>query len=169
MSILIENEHDYQLDFDYQKVAEDVIEATLTMEHCPYEAQVNITLVDDESIADINREFRGIDKATDVLSFPMIEFTKPAEYDIILGGNASYFELDSEELLLGDIIISIPTAIRQAREYGHDMTREYAFLIAHSVLHLLGYDHIDEQEANDMEKKQETILKKLGITRDGIK
>ena len=169
MSILIENEHDYQLDFDYQKVAEDVIEATLTMEHCPYEAQVNITLVDDESIADINRKFRGIDKATDVLSFPMIEFTKPAEYDIILDGNASYFELDSEELLLGDIIISIPTAIRQAREYGHDMTREYAFLIAHSVLHLLGYDHIDEQEANDMEKKQETILKKLGITRDGIK
>lgn len=165
MSVLIENELNYQFDFDYQKIAEEVVEATLILESCPYEAEVNITLVDDETILGINKEFRGISTPTDVLSFPMLEFTKPANYDILKNNGALYFHPDSGELILGDIVISIPTVMRQAKEYEHKIKREYAFLLTHSTLHLLGYDHLDKQEAQEMEEKQDKILEKLKIAR----
>ena len=165
MNVLIENEHHYQFDFDYIKVANDVIAGVLTMENCPYEAEVNIALVDDETICAINEEFRSINKPTDVLSFPMLEFTKPSNYDILSGDGVSYFHPDSGELMLGDIVISIPTTIRQAQEYEHGLKREYAFLIAHSMLHLLGYDHLRAQDAKEMETKQEKALEQLKITR----
>ena len=115
MSVLIENEHNYQFDFDYQQVAIAVVDTALTVEICPYEAEVSITLVDDESIAKINNDFRGINNPTDVLSFPMLEFTKPANYDILDGDEASYFHPDSGELILGDIVISIPTDRKSTR------------------------------------------------------
>ena len=165
MSVLIENEHDYQFDFDYQNVAKTVVETVLATEKCPYEAGVNIDLIDDEEILAINKDFRGINDSTDVLSFPMLEFPKPADYDILKGGGAPFFDHDSGELILGDVAISIPTMLRQAKEYEHGVKREYAFLIAHSVLHLLGYDHMDEKETRVMEEKQEAILNKLKITR----
>ena len=165
MSVLMDNELKFQFDFDYIQVANDVVDTTLATEDCPYAAEVNITLVDDDTILELNKEFRDIAKPTDVLSFPMLEFPKPADYDILNDSAKLYFHPDSGELILGDIVISVPTAIRQAQEYKHAIKREYAFLIAHSMLHLLGYDHLAEQEAKQMEEKQEKILKKLTITR----
>lgn len=165
MSVLIENEHNYQFDFDYEKTAKEVALTTLAMEECPYETEINIDLVDDEEIRDINKEFRDIDSPTDVLSFPMLEFPKPANYDILESDDAPYFNPDSGELLLGDIVISIPAVMRQAKEYEHGIKREYAFLLTHSMLHLLGYDHLEPQEAKAMDEKQEEVLTKLQITR----
>ena len=137
MTIDFSNEQEQTFDFDFLGVAEDVMEVVLDQEKCPYEAQISLVLTDDDTIHSTNREFRGIDRPTDVLSFPMIDFPAPADYSI-LEQDDSYFHPESGELLLGDIMISIPRAIEQAREYGHSLKREYAFLIAHSMLHLLG-------------------------------
>ena len=164
MTIDFSNEQEQTFDFDFLGVAEDVMEVVLDQEKCPYEAQISLVLTDDDTIHSTNREFRGIDRPTDVLSFPMIDFPAPADYSI-LEQDDSYFHPESGELLLGDIMISIPRAIEQAREYGHSLKREYAFLIAHSMLHLLGYDHMEENERLLMEQKQEQALKYLHIER----
>ncbi|MCI6043630.1 rRNA maturation RNase YbeY [bacterium] len=164
MTIDFSNEQEQTFDFDFLGVAEDVMEVVLDQEKCPYEAQISLVLTDDDTIHSTNREFRGIDRPTDVLSFPMIDFPAPADYSI-LEQDDSYFHPESGELLLGDIMISIPRAIEQAREYGHSLKREYAFLIAHSMLHLLGYDHMEENERLLMEQKQEQALQSLHIER----
>lgn len=164
MTIDFSNEQEQTFDFDFLGVAEDVMEVVLDQEKCPYEAQISLVLTDDDTIHSTNREFRGIDRPTDVLSFPMIDFPAPADYSI-LEQDDSYFHPESGELLLGDIMISIPRAIEQAREYGHSVKREYAFLIAHSMLHLLGYDHMEENERLLMEQKQEQALQSLHIER----
>ena len=165
MSVLIENEKEYTFSFDYQEVAEEVADKILELEECPYEVEINLILTDNEEIRKINLECRQIDKETDVLSFPMIDFTKPASYDILENSLNPCFHPGSGELMLGDILISIPKAREQAKEYGHELKREYAFLIAHSVLHLLGYDHMEPEEEKMMEEKQEAVLQKLKITR----
>ena len=164
MTIDFSNEQEQTFDFDFLGVAEDVMEVVLDQEKCPYEAQISLVLTDDDTIHSTNREFRGIDRPTDVLSFPMIDFPAPADYSI-LEQDDSYFHPESGELLLGDIMISIPRAIEQAREYGHSVKREYEFLIAHSMLHLLGYDHMEENERLLMEQKQEQALQSLHIER----
>lgn len=164
MTIDFSNEQEQTFDFDFLGVAEDVMETVLDQENCPYEAQISLVLTDDDTIHSTNREFRGIDRPTDVLSFPMIDFSAPADYSI-LEQDDSYFHPESGELLLGDIMISIPRAVEQAREYGHSVKREYAFLIAHSMLHLLGYDHMEDDERLLMEQKQEQALKYLHIER----
>lgn len=164
MTIDFSNEQEQTFDFDFLGVAEDVMEVVLDQEKCPYEAQISLVLTDDDTIHSTNREFRGIDRPTDVFSFPMIDFPAPADYSI-LEQDDSYFHPESGELLLGDIMISIPRAIEQAREYGHSLKREYAFLIAHSMLHLLGYDHMEENERLLMEQKQEQALQSLHIER----
>ena len=94
----------------------------------------------------------------------MIPFETPAGYDIV-EEDESYFDLDTDELLLGDIMISVPKVFAQAEEYGHSVTREFCFLVAHSMLHLLGYDHMTPGEAAVMEAKQAKALEELGITR----
>lgn len=118
----------------------------------------------DEEIREMNREFRDIDRATDVLSFPMIAYESPADF-AFLEEDESCFDPDTGELMLGNIVISKQKVVEQAEEYGHTVEREYAFLIAHSMLHLLGYDHMEEEERAVMEKKQREILDGLGITR----
>lgn len=125
---------------------------------------MNLVLTDNSGIHEVNRQFRGIDAPTDVLSFPMIPFETPADYQI-LDQDESFFDLDTEELLLGDIMISAERVISQAEDYGHSIKREFCFLVAHSMLHLLGYDHMVPEEAAIMEQKQEAALEKLGITR----
>ena len=95
----------------------------------------------------------------------MVDFPAPADYSV-LEDDDSCFDPESGELLLGDIMISIPKAVEQAEAYGHSVKREYAFLVAHSMLHLLGYDHMTPEEAAVMEAKQEEVLQRLGITRD---
>ncbi len=164
MTVDFENEQEQSFDFDFQEVASQVIETVLDQEQCPYEAQVSLVLTDDETIHRTNLEFRKIDRATDVLSFPMVDFPAPAEYSV-LEEDETCFHPESGELLLGDIMISIPRAVEQAQSYGHSIKREYAFLVAHSMLHLLGYDHMEEEERQIMEEKQEQALQKLHIAR----
>lgn len=164
MTVNLENEQERELPFDCYAVALQVVEQVLEQENCPYEAEVELLLVDDAEIHRINLEQRQMDRPTDVLSFPMVEYPTPADYSG-LEDDDSAFDPDSGELLLGDIVISVERAYAQAEEYGHGIKREYAFLIAHSMLHLLGYDHMEPEEAAVMEKKQEQALHALGITR----
>ena len=164
MRIYLENEGDLELDLNYQEVAQRVGDAGLDYEQCPYESEVELLLTMDEEIREMNREFRDIDRATDVLSFPMIAYESPADF-AFLEEDESFFDPDTGELMLGNIVISKQKVVEQAEEYGHTVEREYAFLIAHSMLHLLGYDHMEEEERAVMEKKQREILDGLGITR----
>lgn len=165
MTIDFENEQEQIFDFDFLEVAEQVINGVLNQEECPYEVEVSLVLTTDEEIHKTNKEFRNIDRPTDVLSFPMVDFAAPAEYDF-LEEDDSYFHPESGELMLGDIMISIPRAVEQAAEYGHSIKREYAFLIAHSVLHLLGYDHMNDEERIVMEEKQRQVMHTLKIARE---
>ena len=165
MTLIYEKEYDKNLDIDYEVVADKVINAALDYEKCPYEAEISLTLTDNNSIMEINRKFRNIDNPTDVLSFPMIEYERPGEFDF-LEEMDECFNPETGELILGDIVISLDKVEEQAKSYGHSVTREYAFLIAHSMLHLMGYDHMVPEEAEVMESRQEAILKSVGIGRD---
>ncbi|MCR5468355.1 MAG: rRNA maturation RNase YbeY [Lachnospiraceae bacterium] len=164
MTLNLEEEVKIEFDFDYKEVARVVIEEALDEENFPFEAEVSLTLVDNERIHEINKEFRGIDRPTDVLSFPLIEYNEAGVFDHI-EDNDDNFNPDTGEAMLGDIIISQPKVFEQAESYGHSVKREYAFLITHSMLHLMGYDHMTEEEAKVMESKQKLILDKLEITR----
>ena len=164
MTLQIDYETDRDIGIEYEELAKKVVQKVLDMEGCPYDAQVNLVLTDNEEIERVNTEFREIHAPTDVLSFPMIPFETPADYAIV-EEDQSYFDLDTDELLLGDIMISVDKVFAQAEEYGHSVTREFCFLVAHSMLHLLGYDHMTPEEAVVMENKQRTALDELGITR----
>ena len=113
----------------------------------------------------MNREYREVDRPTDVLSFPQVEYETPADFSWAEEHEVDCFDPDSGELLLGDIVISADKVAAQAEEYGHSRRREYAFLIAHSMLHLMGYDHMTETEAADMERRQKEILEGIHIPR----
>lgn len=166
MTSYIENETDVIFPFSIEETVEKVMEAVLESEECPYEATINVLLTDNEGIREFNREHRQIDSATDVLSFPNIEYEEPADFSHVEEEEADCFDPDSGELILGDIIVSVDKVKEQAVNYGHSELREFAFLIAHSMLHLCGYDHMEEGEAAVMEAKQSQILETLGITRD---
>ena len=138
MTIQIDYETDRQLDIDYTTLANKVAQQILDSENCPYEASVNLVITDNEEIKRVNAEFRNINAPTDVLSFPMIPFETPADYSVVEDQD-EYFDLDTDELLLGDVMISVDRVFSQAEEYGHSTEREFGFLFAHSMLHLLGY------------------------------
>ncbi len=152
--------------FDVEEVVQSVAKSVLDLEGCPYEACVNVLVTDNEGIREFNRQYRNIDRETDVLSFPNVDFEVAGEFVIEEEREADYFDPDSGELVLGDIILSVNRIKEQAESYGHSQKREFAFLVAHSMLHLCGYDHMEEAEAAVMEAKQEETLQKLGITRD---
>lgn len=168
MTILMEKETDDTLDFDYEKILKKVIIKSIEQEQCPYECEVNLTFTDNNGIRELNRDFRELDVPTDVLSFPMVDYEAAADFSILENDEAlaMYFNPESGELLLGDIVISLERAKEQAHEYGHSLKREICFLTAHSMLHLMGYDHMTDEEREVMERKQEEILNALGITRD---
>lgn len=160
-------ESEEQLPFDPQPLFEKVAEEVLRSEGCSCDVQVSVSLVDDEEIRERNREFRGIDSVTDVLSFPLVPFPAPADFRFLETEEAAdCFDPDTGELCLGDIVLACQRGKQQAAEYGHSQTREFAFLTAHSMLHLLGYDHETEEEAAVMEARQEAVLQSLGITRE---
>ena len=155
MTIDISYETDIELNIPYEDIVRQMVVAALDYENCPYEAEVSVTVVDDKEIQEINKIYRNIDKATDVLSFPMYQYEKAADFDNL---DDSAFNPESGELLLGDIVISAEKVTAQAKEYGHSKEREFAFLLVHSMLHLLGYDHMEEEERLVMESKQKEIL-----------
>ena len=166
MNLVIEKETDDSFDFDYEEAAKSIIDQALDYLNCPYEVQLNLTLTDNEGIHAINKEYRQIDRPTDVLSFPLVDYPEPNVFPKSIEDDAEdYFDLDTGELMLGDIIISVEKCKEQAKEYGHSELREYSFLIVHSMLHLFGYDHMEDDERAVMEEKQREILDKAGITR----
>lgn len=165
MSFYLEEEAKVPFAFDYEALAKKVIEFCLDYSGFPYEAEVNLTLTDNAGIHAINREYREIDRPTDVLSFPMLEYEIPGNFAFLDEENNDDFNPDTGEALLGDIIISVDKVLEQAENFGHSIEREYAFLITHSMLHLFGYDHMEEEEAKVMEEKQKDILSQLNILR----
>lgn len=166
MTSYVENETKIELPFDMKDILDKIMDAVMEMEKCPYETSVNLLLTDNEGIRYYNREYRDIDKETDVLSFPNIAFEKEGDFSHVEDAQADCFDPDSGELLLGDIILSVDRIQEQSKEYEHSLLREFAFLTAHSMFHLCGYDHMVPEEATVMENKQEEILRKLGITRE---
>ncbi len=165
MSLYLEEEGSLELAFDAEALALQVIDSALDYLECPYEAEVNLLLTMDAEIQEMNRMHRNIDASTDVLSFPMIDFAFVPDMDA-LEDMDECFHPESGELMLGDIVISKEHVYAQAEAYGHSTKREYAFLIAHSMLHLFGYDHMVDEERVEMERMQEEILERIHITRD---
>ena len=147
MTLYFEEEGEYMLPLECRKTAEEVIEAALDIIGCPYEAEVSILLTMNDQIQEMNTEFRGIERPTDVLE------------------REDCFNPETGELSLGDIVISKEKVTAQAEEYGHSILREYAFLIVHSVLHLTGFDHMEEKERKTMEEKQKEIMDCINILR----
>ncbi len=164
MTLYYEEEGSLTLPFTCRELAKRVAEEALDYIGCPYEAEVNLLLTMNEQIQELNSDFRGINKPTDVLSFPLVEYERAGEFGF-LEEYCECFEPESGELLLGDIVVSKEKVFSQAEEYGHSVEREFAFLIAHSVLHLCGYDHMEEEERLLMERMQREILEKLDILR----
>lgn len=155
------------LDIPWEEIIRSVIDAALDQEGCPYEAEVSVTITDADEVHRINKEFRDIDRTTDVLSFPMCEYEEPANFDFLEEDDAyDCFNPGTGELLLGDIILSVQKIREQAAEYGHSITRELAFLTAHSMLHLMGYDHMTESDRILMEERQRMLMDTLNITRE---
>ena len=164
MTINIDKEVDIKFDFDENEYVERVINAAMDYADCPYEAEVNVLFTDNEGIHEMNREYREIDRPTDVLSFPMVEYEIPGNFDA-LEEMVDCFHPETGELLLGDIVLSYDKIREQAAEYGHSELRELCFLVAHSMLHLFGYDHMEEEEREQMEQMQRDILSGLNILR----
>ena len=165
MSFYLEEETEVKFEFNYRKLAEQIVEFCLDYAKFPYEAEVNLTLTDNAGIHAINKEFREIDRPTDVLSFPMLNYETPGDFAFLDEEDSDDFNPDTGEALLGDIVISVEKVVEQAESYGHSIEREYAFLITHSMLHLFGYDHMEEDEAKVMEAKQREILTEMNILR----
>ncbi len=165
--VVIEENIEFETDFDKDAIAGEVVDYILKKENCPWDVEVDILITDSDEVQDYNREYRDIDKTTDVLSFPNIDWEAPADYSSVdeQEFNASSFNPETDLPILGEICLNKDRIISQADEYGHSIKREYAFLIAHSMLHLLGYDHMEEDEASVMEDKQKEYLSQLGINR----
>lgn len=158
VEFILENETQEELSETAIDELRLVCEEIMKNEDCNFDAQISFTFTDNEGICEINREYRGIDRPTDVLSFPMLEFDGEVDAE---------FETEDGMVLLGDIVISLERAREQAEELNHSLRRELAFLTAHSMLHLLGYDHVDDEEGEaQMIEKQNKALNSLGITRD---
>lgn len=165
MTVLFEEEGEVILPIEKPSgLAKKVIETASDYVGCPYEIEVNLLLTVNEEIREMNRQFREMDKPTDVLSFPMIDYEVAGDFRFLEEAE-DCFHPETGELILGDIVISKEKVLAQAEEYGHSVEREYAFLIAHSMLHLFGYDHMEEEERIVMEEKQREILERLQILR----
>ena len=166
MSVNIENEYG-DIDIkNYEDVITSIVQASLEFVGCPYPCEVNVLLTDNDSIHEINNQQRNIDRATDVLSFPLIDYTIPGNFDGLEDSRCDYFDLTTDELLLGDIVISIDKVYEQATEYNHSKTRELAFSCSPQHAPFVRYDHMEDDERRVMEEMQEKILTMKGYTRD---
>lgn len=164
--IYLENDTSIEFDFDFNEIANSVVDATLKELKCPFECEVDILLTDNASIHEYNLETRNIDRPTDVLSYPNLFFEEEGIYEMSLNDINALINPENNKIVLGQIIISLEKVIEQADEFGHSKKREFAFLVAHSMLHLSGYDHMEKDEAQRMENMQRVILDKIGLTRD---
>ncbi|SEF74194.1 probable rRNA maturation factor [Caloramator fervidus] len=161
MVFIENNQQKIQVTDEIINLIKEVIERAIRYENIDFKYEVNVYLVDNELIREYNRDYRNIDKETDVLSFPMIDFNKREKYKV----EKTDFDPETNCVLLGDIVLSLEKALEQSKEYGHSFEREIAFLTVHSVLHLLGYDHEKEEERIVMRNKEEDILKSMSLVR----
>ena len=145
-----------------EKVIQKAIEASLAEEKVEAAVQLSVTIVSEEEIRQLNADFRQIDRVTDVLSFPLIEYGERLPAEEI---QEAEVDPDTGEVCLGDIVLCYPVAVRQAAEYGHSIEREMGFLTVHSMLHLMGYDHMEPEEERIMIEKQKKILEGIGLVR----
>ncbi len=165
MTVYFEDEVLLSFDFDVKKQLNTVISFVTDYVKCPYDVEVSVTMVDKAAIRGVNEEFRGVQGETDVLSFPMMEYDAPADFDGPSFQNSMTVSPETGELMLGDIMLCSEVIREQAKEYGHSELREFSFLVVHSMFHLFGYDHIAEQDRLQMEEEQRTIMNMLGIGR----
>lgn len=144
----------FPISYSLKRLIRRAVIASLDYEGFANEIEVSVTFVDNEGIRALNAQYRGIDRATDVLSFPLIDFE---------GGDAP--AADEPRIMLGDVVLSLERASEQAEEFGHSLRREVAFLTVHSMLHLLGYDHeLGDEEDADMRRRQREILDGMGLS-----
>ena len=168
MTFYFENEVEASFDFDCEEILAQVIQCVLELEKCPYEVQVNVLLTDLNGIWEFNRTYRQVDNPTDVLSFPNISFEAVSDFSIVEKSSEDYFDPDSGELILGDIILCADKIKEQALDFGHSFQRELAYLTVHSFLHLMGYDHMEDEEKAEMRALEKEIMKKLGIFKNEV-
>ena len=156
LKIYFENEQDkLPLTYKLKMLVREAVEATLDLENYQNTAEVSITFTDNEGIHELNKKYREVDRPTDVLSFPLFDYE----------GTCEEPPVDEMMNMLGDIVISLERAKEQAEEFGHSFEREVAFLTAHSMLHLLGYDHeLGEEEDKEMREKQSIVMDMLGLS-----
>ena len=155
MIYFLNDQEKFKITYAQKMLVRRAVEATLDYEGYKNNAEVSVTFTDNEKIQKINNEFRGIDKPTDVLSFPLTDYE-----------SADVPFVDDLDGSLGDIVISLERAKEQAEEFGHSFDREIAFLTVHSMLHLLGYDHVNNGlEAVRMREKEEYVLTQIGLPR----
>lgn len=151
---------------DLYQIVEQIAEYSLKQEGLIIDWELSITLVDNETIKDINSKFRNIDSATDVLSFPMLDYHPGKVFKECFSNNSfKDADLDEGKLVLGDIVLSLERALEQSIEYNHGFLREVCYLTVHSILHLLGYDHMESLDKENMRTREEEILKKFDLSR----
>ena len=162
-----ENRHDkLEVTENFIERLSNVCDFALKEEGVECQYQISLLFVDNEEIREINNETRNIDRATDVLSFPMLDFEdKKVFNEMYLNYDFDETFKDGDELILGDMVLSLERALEQSEEYGHSYEREVSYLVVHSILHLLGYDHMEEDDKKRMRKREEEILNKLQIRR----
>lgn len=152
MEIILDDRQDkIKVNEELMEKIEDIIVECLHHEGYDDNYEVSLSFVDNKEIHQLNKDFRGVDRATDVLSFPLL---------------SDEFDVEYEEESLGDIVISLERALEQSVEYNHSFEREVCFLVCHSMFHLLGYDHDNDENTKEMREKEEHVLNKLNITRE---
>ena len=151
---------------DLINIINEVCDVALKDEEVTIPYQISLLFVDNNEIREINNETRGIDKVTDVLSFPMLDYPENMVYkNVYKNKKFNEIYLDGEELVLGDMVLSLERAKEQSIEYNHSFEREVCYLVVHSILHLLGYDHMNDEDKAKMRTREEEILGKLNIKR----
>ncbi len=151
---------------DLEENIKEIIDYALKEEQVLIPYEVSLIFVDNEAIREINSDTRGIDRATDVLSFPMLDYDEKKVFkECYLEQEFSFIDLNQGNLVLGDIVLSLERAKEQSEEFGHSFIREVCYLVTHSILHLLGYDHMEDDDKVIMRAREEEILSKFNIER----
>ncbi|WP_249299211.1 rRNA maturation RNase YbeY [Feifania hominis] len=158
-SVLFANEQDKLKTDGLEALLLRCVDETLRAEGFPEPAEISVTFVDDEAIHELNLQARGVDRPTDVLSFPLLEWDGEPDFEAVRNRATG-------AVMLGDIVLSLERAAAQAQEYGHSFERETGFLCVHSMLHLLGYDHVEPDEEQVMRQRAEAVLQTLGLRRE---
>lgn len=166
MIYIINNQNEVNISEEQTLILQNTINKSLEQEKVTIPFEISLVFVNNQEIREINKQNRNIDKETDVLSFPMLSYPKDKVYkDVYADYEFDQTFLDDDKLILGDIVLSLEKALEQSKEYNHPFIREASYLVVHSVLHLLGYDHMEENEKNIMRKREEEILNQLNLSR----